>query len=60
LWKLNLRLATMKIVFVMCCATNLHKRKREKSNDKHIKLTKTTRGLERRRKNASENGHYDK
>jgi hypothetical protein len=38
----------------------LTRREEEKSNDKHIKLTKTTRGLERRRKNASENGHYDK
>jgi hypothetical protein len=79
LWKLNLRLATMKIVFVMCCTTNLHKRKinekktqdipkkkmltreeGEKSNEKHIKLPKTTRGLERGRRNANGNGNYDK
>jgi hypothetical protein len=38
----------------------LTRREEEKSNDKHIKLTKTTRGLERRRRNANGNGNYDK
>lgn len=35
LWKFNLRLATIRIVLVMCCTTNLHKRK---INEKKLKI----------------------
>jgi hypothetical protein len=38
----------------------LTRREGEKSNDKHIKLAKTTRGLERGRRNPNGNGNYDK
>ncbi len=38
----------------------LTRREGVKSNDKHIKLTKTTRGLERGRRNTNGNGNYDK